>query len=249
MEMQDKEFDGLFGSKLNMLEVEPSARVWNGIDNELTANKRRKVLIPILSAAASVIVLITAGLLFIPVKIKVNNNGKLVKTTLPPRAVLTAINLNGDNSKLNEAHRSAKAMTHASKMSVLHNVAPSGIIYTDVLVAQAQPGQPETTSISPRQPVINPVETAQLNIKEPVIESPAISYKPLAGEETPMVTKLDAEPIKSKPKIRRLGDVINFVVGKVDKRPDKIIEFNANEDEEAKITGVNLGIVKIKKDQ
>ena len=67
MNMQDKEFDDLFRSKLDNFELEPSAQVWQNIDNELSGRKRRSIF-PILSIAASVLILLTAGILFIPKK-------------------------------------------------------------------------------------------------------------------------------------------------------------------------------------
>ncbi len=71
MDMQDKEFDDLFRSKLDGFEAGPSARVWAGIDAELSGKRRKKILAPYLSIAASIIVLVAAGILFIPEKGKV----------------------------------------------------------------------------------------------------------------------------------------------------------------------------------
>ncbi len=66
--MQDKEFDDLFRSKLGDFETEPSAQVWQNIDAELDRKRRKKSIFPMLGIAASIIVLITAGILFIPKK-------------------------------------------------------------------------------------------------------------------------------------------------------------------------------------
>jgi hypothetical protein len=68
MEMQDKEFDDLFRSKLDGFEVKPSVGVWDNIALDLSAGKRKKILLPFLSIAASIIVLVSAGILFIPQK-------------------------------------------------------------------------------------------------------------------------------------------------------------------------------------
>src|ERR1700743_2412059 len=68
MNMQDNEFDDLFRSRLDKLEVEPSAEVWQNIDAELDGKRRKRSIFPMLSIAASIIVLITAGILFIPKK-------------------------------------------------------------------------------------------------------------------------------------------------------------------------------------
>ncbi|HTK17928.1 MAG TPA: hypothetical protein VL442_00360, partial [Mucilaginibacter sp.] len=73
MNMQDKEFDDLFRSKLGDFEVQPSAQVWQHIDAEI-AGKRKKGIFPVLSIAASVLILLTAGILFIPKKGAVKRN-------------------------------------------------------------------------------------------------------------------------------------------------------------------------------
>ena len=61
--MQDKEFDNVFSTKLNDFEVEPSKALWQGINDGLGNNNRKKVL-PFLGIAASIIVLIAAGVVF-----------------------------------------------------------------------------------------------------------------------------------------------------------------------------------------
>jgi len=65
---QDKEMDGLFRSKLEGFEAEPSAAVWAGISAGLQGKPARKSYGPFLRIAASVVLLISAGLLFLPGK-------------------------------------------------------------------------------------------------------------------------------------------------------------------------------------
>jgi hypothetical protein len=68
MDMQDKELDELFSSKLDDLEMQPSARVWENISAGLADKKRKKRLVPFLSIAASITVLVASYVLFIPQK-------------------------------------------------------------------------------------------------------------------------------------------------------------------------------------
>src|SRR3569832_2565389 len=88
MNMQDKEFDDLFHSKLGNFEVQPSAEVWQNIDAELNGKKKNSIF-PMLSIAASVLILLVAGILFIPKKGVVKHNkpdtNVIAKTT--PAAV------------------------------------------------------------------------------------------------------------------------------------------------------------------
>jgi hypothetical protein len=66
MNMQDKEFDELFRSKLGDLEVAPSKSVWDNIAAEVVIGRENRSALPFISIAASVLVLVTAGVFFIP---------------------------------------------------------------------------------------------------------------------------------------------------------------------------------------
>ena len=46
-----------------------------------------------------------------------------------------------------------------------------------------------------------------------------------------------------------LGGLINLVIAKVDKREDKIIEFDESDEDESNLTALNLGILKIKRNK
>ena len=87
MDMQDKEFDDVFRSKLDGFEAEPSGRVWTGIDEGLDAARRRKIFMPILRIAASIILVVGLGVLFFVNRDKVSpiKRGKsgLVKVAAP----------------------------------------------------------------------------------------------------------------------------------------------------------------------
>jgi hypothetical protein len=65
---------------------------------------------------------------------------------------------------------------------------------------------------------------------------------------TQVATANKQAPAK-KHKIRSLGDVFNVMIAAVDKRKDKIIEFSNTDGDDATITGVNLGIIKVKKEK
>ncbi len=102
MEMQDKEFDELFRSKLNNIEAEPTAQVWDGIAGSLRGRRRYRTLIPYLSIAASIIVLAAAGILFIPKKGAVvkkhPDTGNMAKV-VPPVTAPAANNVKPDTLK------------------------------------------------------------------------------------------------------------------------------------------------------
>ena len=92
-------------------------------------------------------------------------------------------------------------------------------------------------------------EEPEIAVKQTVEIANSFITKPVQmSAELTGVNKTDLLPVKPKYKMHSLGDLINAVVAKVDKRKDKFIEFT-DKDEESLITGVNLGIFKIKKEE
>ena len=47
--------------------------------------------------------------------------------------------------------------------------------------------------------------------------------------------------------IRNVGDLVNFVVDKVDKRDKKLLHFNTDEDDNSSLVGINIGFLKLNK--
>lgn len=262
MDMQDKELDRLFQQKLDDLEIQPSAQVWQGISAGLNTDKRRKTLLPLLSAAAGVILLITAGILFIS-KQPVKNNGRhhsteitqasrpvkqsvavTVEPVVPPTPAQNKIPANPVIAPVNNlAHvnktKTKTNLTQSIKQPVATAQPPVDARTDEPLLANApatdypvvKTAAPDTaTRIGPKSAIINNEKT-----------------QPALIAQTP-AQSAPAKPVK-KHRIRSLGDVFNVVIAAVDKRKDKVIEFSNTDEDDATITGVNLGFVKIKKDK
>ena len=73
MDIQDREFDELLRSKLDGFEAQPSAKVWPGISDGLDSATRRKTILPWLTIAASIAVLIGMGVLFMLKKTNIHS--------------------------------------------------------------------------------------------------------------------------------------------------------------------------------
>jgi hypothetical protein len=269
MKMQDYEFDELFRSRLDSFETEPSANVWEKVDNELNSHKGKKILTPFLSIAASIIVLVTAGILFIPEKGNVKpgnrkvNKGivKIAKAFNTPQIVRNHPNRNVSNSdKVNNTSIVANRIAKINSIkSTKHNQAEKLIA---PIIEQNKPGKTDDQTLlaSNQQTQQNtikavvPDERTQIAINPHIEETTSFITKPvMAAAEIPAINKQDiitqeAISVKSKHKVHSLGDLINVVVSKVDKRKDKIIEFT-DTDDESNITGFNLGIIKFKKEK
>jgi len=266
MNMQDKEFDDLFQSKLDNFELKPSEQVWQNIDAGLNGKRRNKSIFPLLGVAASIIILITAGILFIPKKEvvkpgKSNKNNVAVSKVMPPAIkprkyapvntpVVTSTQVADIQTPANHAHHTKKAEVPVARNP--HNaqlMAKAKPVIEEPVKADEQPvlavvQQKENESTTPAaQATIAPV-----TLKRPdAIETPGMQTQPvLASAHLPAVKQ--NKPVVKKHGIRNIGDLVNLVVAKVDKRKDKVIEFTDTDDDETTITGVHIGAIRIKKD-
>jgi hypothetical protein len=260
MDMQDKEFDGLFRSKLDEFETEPSTKVWADIAVELDASKRKKAPWPFLSIAASIIVLIAGGILFVPTKKGTNTKQRVkarIAKTIQPATVTGSTTTHGPlvllsankPVKLKETYIQARAKKAFARAGISGK--DTNAVSIKVEVAKTDDHE-LIAPVSPKQPVISkavvPGIETQLAVKVATGQPGAVSAKPpLLANQLPDNSNKELAPAKSRRKIRSLGDLINLVVAKVDKRKDKVLEFSDDDDNESNLVSVNLGIIKIKK--
>lgn len=259
--MSDKELDQLFNSKLTDLEAEPSAELWDKILPEIPGNGiGRSGLTPMLSIAATLVILLTAGLLFMPRTQKLALHGKYdpqqtineavaavtqqptvaedvpdvtpeqpvagqPKTVIPVKPVVTdyAKNTGGATTMVNPVD-SVPALTLARAVNI---------------------GKPDHQDNSLSRPAIAAVNSGITALKT---DQPTNTVKAVAANN-PSATK--ATEVVKKKRIHNLGDLLNVVIAKVDKRDNKIIQFGGGSDDDdddlLNVTGVNLGPIKVKK--
>jgi hypothetical protein len=253
MEMQDKEFDNVFSTKLDNFEVEPSKAVWQGINDGLGNNNRKKVL-PFLSIAASIIVLIAAGVVFLTQK----------TTVVKPHVVKDRVAVNHPTKvipattalKLQNTTAQGTAIAAATVIKPKHieknNIAKVPLKQV-VPIQQQNPVQPQGQQILasatvPKNDVAKPavIDTANVIAAVPLVH-PQVDKPATIAATVPTVEKIAEAPPVKKRHLRSFGDILNVVIATVDKRKDKVIEFSNTDDDESTITGVNLGIIKIKK--
>jgi len=263
MEMQDNEFDDLFHSKLDGFEMEPSANVWQSVNDELQSRKRKRVLVPFLSIAASIIVLVTAGILFIPQKgsviTKHSAQTGIVKASSVTNVIAQASNkpISTPNVKPAETksvpiNRIASThKTESAKVTPVENVAIANKQESPVKPAE-QPVIASVTIKPDGKDVVVPGNETKFVPKQQAEETTAFTTKPvLIADQLPVQNKPAIVPeVKPKHRIHTFGDLVNVVVAKVDKRKDKVIEFtNKDDEDESSLAGVNLGVIKFKKEK
>ncbi|QKJ30796.1 hypothetical protein HQ865_13900 [Mucilaginibacter mali] len=262
MNMQDNEMDNLFRSKLEGLEMEPSAHVWDSISREMGAPQQRRSIIPMLRIAASVAVLIGAGLYFMPKQqsvqgtkgpkvavVPIVKHEDVIKPDATPAAqVDPSVNVKPAVVKPQPVQQIANVGKHTSK------VQPVNVSTPDVVTKPTDPVK--TQAPDPQQQALIANNTQVEKVK--AVPNPAIpdvkivdnttvpTVKPDVIAAVPTTKEGEEQPVAKKRKVTGLGGFLNKVIAAVDKRDDKIIEFTDTDEGDA-ITGINLGIIKVKK--
>jgi len=260
MNMQDKEFDDLFRSKLGDFEAQPSAQVWQNIDAEL-AGKRKKSIFPMLSIAASVLILLIAGILFIPKRGAIKRNkpdtnvvAKVNPVIAKPENVKPVTSSKSQQEQLAAVEISIKNTMRADQPKIKASTArqqeqPSTSIAKTEIVKQDDQPLIASTETPQKIEVVKPIELTEATSAEnkETVDNSAISLptQPVLASNQPAKT---VKPVAKKRGIRSFGDIVNLVVAKVDKRKDKLIQFSDSDDDESVITAVHLGALKVKRD-
>jgi len=262
--MSDKEFDQLFNAKLTDLEIEPSAELWGKIAPEIPgSSKNSSGLMPMMSIAATLIVILAAGLLFRPSTPKVALHGqynpqRVVAETVPAvksgePAVDPYQGLTPEQGTVQQPqqvavegkHRGISKAESRGVDPVIENPVDTikNLVYTKPLNI-AKPDHQDNNIIKTSIPVNNTI-IANVTPKNDALTNPVKAI----AMNNPQGSKAQ-EAVKRK-KIHNLGDLLNVVIAKVDKRDNKIIQFGSGNDEDdddlLNVTGVNLGPIKVKK--
>ncbi len=239
--MPDKDFDNLFRDKFMDAEIEPSANLWAKIEDQLEP-KRKRILPIYWMAAASVAIAFTAMLVF----------QKTEKIQLRPDEVSAAIanpveqNLPSAVEEVVTVSAQSNESKHVSFASAKANVSPTKVV--------------ENAISENIQLAVQPNETiAHLPIKK--AEPKPLDVLPVTVVENPTVIALAASPQQrvdnnaideidnttERKGIRNVGDLVNYVVDKVDKRDKKLLRFNTDDDDNSSIVGINIGFLKLNK--
>jgi hypothetical protein len=252
MKMSDKELDKIFSSQLADFEIEPSAAVWNNIKLEINGEeKSRKSYLPFLQIAAAIIVVGGAALMLRPQTHKITLRGSSFtasvadqpKTLLitPEPAAADNIMVTDEPLKTDEVHSRTVTKTRTHSM-----LAATGVTNADttnrILANNTAGNTPDQQQVTIQKPVsISATATASI-----VPEEHARPARTLAALTVPTVKENQA----AKKKIRNLGDLLNVVIAKVDKRPKKIIEFKDDDDDDTfNPTHINLGLIETRRDK
>jgi hypothetical protein len=249
--MQDKEFDALFKNRFESAEIEPSANLWNNIEEKLVV-KRKRVLPLYWSAAAAIIAAVAVGLLFQQHdKISLDNTTAVVRQSGQGRAVV-AVGRGADSKPAvvkNNNQYMASLQHHTEVEERGYNpFETGGTVMTekteekDLLVMQP--------SVKISHLVYKEAKVKQETVKLPEPAAKPVEEVMVASAEVTEDTNNETEELASENKrtesrgIRNVGDLVNYVVDKVDKREEKFIQFKTDNDDNSSLIGLNIGMFK-----
>ena len=247
----DKELDKLFQQRFEDAEFQPSADVWGKITAKMDRKEKvRKPFTVFWMAAASVVVVLGASLWFYrPVEvIKLQGTShEMVLNT--PESPIT--DLGTGAAKLDPHQPEIKGFDFSKLLAAEEKSfnTPEEVTLPEKLVNQIS-----------KQDVLASNNVVRRNTSEIAQPSKEVKVPRYTGDQSKLdVTQADMiasaevvsdelipETQQSAPKrIRSVGSLVNFVISKVDRREDKIIEFKDG-DEGSEISGINLGLIKLK---
>lgn len=258
--MQDKEFDELFKNRFEDAEVAPSSNLWNNIEEKLVV-KRKRIFPVYWGAAAAVIAAVTVGLLFYEGEKPVNdvvavqhpvivNEDKPAAVQDEPEAIQN--NVAAEQNNVVPGKQLAYQAVKTIRMNTAESKSVNNEPDTKIIFAVSDAGKKDLLAMQP-SPVISHPDYKELLLKQEVIKLPKATAKPveevmLASADVPASAK-DEEALNENKQeskgIRNVGDLINYVVDKVDKREEKFIQFNRDDDDNSSSIALNIGMFRI----
>lgn len=237
--IQDKEMiDDLFRSKLVNAETEAPLHLWQNIEIQLVPKKEKKT--PFFWLAAASILIAMVSFLFIRPKAPIYLTAKLPAviepTKSPSNTLENFVELEYDFKNQNTKLLPSKNITTETENSPLLSIQSkkdSASLQPNLQLARlvVKDGMEKSADL-------------MVNISEE-LQSEVSTTDKMDLAETDLSTEdgEDKPQVETRKSIRGFGDLINFVVDKVDKREKKIIQFSSDDDQA--ITAVNIGFLKL----
>lgn len=257
MNMQDNELDELFRSKLGSLEMQPAAHIWDNINAGLGGEKKR-AWTPRLSVAATLLLMLSVGAWFMMDKPAKVEQGQVASRVTKPNAVKQTEPENQTERPVVRRNvqpgivasplvNNIAAIKHQTQLKQEAKILKEPEVIKEATLAIENDQTTQVLAAVPASAVTNPV------VPEMTLSAKTIDIEPTAiktvNPVAPAIVMAQQPEKKKKRGIHSLGGIINAVVAAVDKREDKFIEFTETDEDNANITGLNLGLIKVKKEK
>jgi len=230
--MEDRDFDQLFKDHFEEAEITPSANLWSNIEQEL-APKKRVILPAYWMAASVVIVAVMVGVLMPKDEpIRLRGSAEFVADNLTTETV-------APSPSPNEAVIIQENKVKSTPLVIAARLNENNVKKDFEAV------QPISTNAHPVIKEVQNTPAVIARVAEP--ETPADEVM-MARVEAPQEvnTLTDTEQPEHKG-IRNVGDLVNMVVNKVDKRDKKLIQFTTDEDDNSSLIAINIGFLRFNK--
>jgi cytoskeletal protein RodZ len=245
--MQDKDFDQLFKDRFEDAEIQPSAALWNNIQKEIKVKAHRKLPVFWMAAAS---VVITVGVLVLfnkPEKIQLHGQAQTASTAVPvtTEAVDPAESITTDaeagsdinTRSIEKARPITVPRSHAAAKEDKSLLAMQPLSEQSHLINK----EPEIKASENRLPVTEELPAVQVSVAATTSQE----ANALAEEATAINTEAPEAEQTGHSRIRNAGDLVNFVVEKLDKREQKILEFRTDDDDNTSLVAINIGPFKL----
>jgi hypothetical protein len=249
--IRDNEFDQLFKDKFEGAEVTPPVNLWSAIETQLEVKPKRVFPVYWFAAAVSMAA-VAIGLLFYQTgrnqqqRVVVASSGKkeILRTAESPvisKSPVNAVSLPVSLKMKNPGSGKISPDSTAARFAAGGEKVPATVTAAKKDLAALQPLTLNTHLY------IKEIRVKQEKRTLPEPVPPAVDDIVLASAaETPngrdMVIN-ENENRTAHTGIRNMGDLINYVVDKVDKREEKVIQFQT-EDDNSSIIAINIGMFK-----
>jgi hypothetical protein len=238
------------------MEMEPSAAVWNNIKAEVSGKEvsdSKRSIVPFLQIAAGVIVLVSVALILRPQTEKVALHGDYtasVVTGVRPSVITPQTTDMLQNVQVQDVVQTIAGSRQKNSGGVYHQsqISTQEIDTTQKkLIANVDADIPNNQTAQQQIAIMQPYIPSEKSFTS--ISSGADHIKPIKALAVINPPALKDNNKTAKKKIRNLGDLLNVMIAKVDKRDKKIIEFNDEDDDDTlNPTHINLGLIQTRKD-
>ncbi|WP_426325733.1 hypothetical protein [Pedobacter sp. R-06] len=245
--IRDKDFDQLFKDAFADAEVAPYRDLWSSIESEITPKKKRIIPIYWLSAAA-VLLIATVGVLVYQQQDTTDGDKRLANNTIEKSKPAVRVQAIKDSSTTIVAPVENIAPALPVRPKAVSAIAKTKV-KQDIKPAVEQPRIVTAPEMQKQETIIAKVEEPKKDIKTKIEEA-------ILQPKEEIVTAVVATPVKtddpvneneqSNKGIRNVGDVVNLIVNKMDKRKDKLIQFRTDDDDSS-LASINIGPFKIGK--
>ncbi|WP_316812099.1 hypothetical protein [Pedobacter heparinus] len=230
--IQDKAFDQLFKDQFEKAEIQPSTDLWNNIAAEL--KPATKLRFPVYWVAAALVLAVFGLGLLMPATEKVRLQAPVKLVALIDTATLSS------PFNISQVDDTAQVTTYKSiPLVIAPRLDPD--LENSIALKTMQPKQSSDRLIHKQDKLIKEADELH-KASTAIADEPMIADAHVQENDIVDILGSKTEEIPHKG-IRNVGDLINFVVNKVDKREKKVIQFDTDEDNSS-IVALNIGFIK-----